>query len=216
MGYDKHDEEGRVICQECGNAFNLLAHAHMKKHDMTLSDYKEKYPDFPVSSDKFKTSQRFRTADVFKKEEQPKPISKEELALLDKEDLDKITQSDLEDGILEEDIPVYVKPEDDELLTTKEQVADYLKSIYPNLIVNFAIKKFTFHGHLEYMFSTDMTDVLTRTIFDFPNSPWHTGEYRPTTNKHTILSKDGWKIVSISISSPSINDIKNILDIIDE
>jgi len=48
--YAKYDEDGLVICQECGQAFRILNDNHMKKfHNMSLAEYHNKYPGFPIS-----------------------------------------------------------------------------------------------------------------------------------------------------------------------
>lgn len=39
------DENGKVVCQECGKSFCSVTHNHLKKqHKMSVDDYKEKYP----------------------------------------------------------------------------------------------------------------------------------------------------------------------------
>jgi 6-pyruvoyltetrahydropterin/6-carboxytetrahydropterin synthase len=42
-----------VECKECGKAFTIISHKHLKKHKMTISQYKEKWKDAPLFSTKY-------------------------------------------------------------------------------------------------------------------------------------------------------------------
>ena len=44
------EPEDYVICRECGHQYGKIIHRHLKKHNMTLKDYKDKYPDGPIVS----------------------------------------------------------------------------------------------------------------------------------------------------------------------
>ena len=62
---NQYDEKGMVICQECGKSFSQIKNQHLKFHQITIPEYKIKYPDFPISSESFKAKQKFKTVDVF-------------------------------------------------------------------------------------------------------------------------------------------------------
>lgn len=37
-----------VVCRECGKTYKTIEWSHLKhKHDMTIEEYEEKYPDAP-------------------------------------------------------------------------------------------------------------------------------------------------------------------------
>lgn len=43
-----------IPCRECGTEFNQIQWMHLKKHGMTLDEYREKYPDAPITSEETK------------------------------------------------------------------------------------------------------------------------------------------------------------------
>lgn len=49
-----------VECKVCGNEFKRIQWTHLKKHEMSISDYKDKFPDAKLEDDKI-TSQRKQT-----------------------------------------------------------------------------------------------------------------------------------------------------------
>jgi len=210
MSHDKFDDKGRVICQICGKSYKLLAHAHMKKHGIKMEEYREQFPDYPVSSKEFQVSQKFRTHDIFKSEEEPKPITEEELALLDDEDKQNVSEEEL--YIPEEPV---VKKQLSKMLQSKHDLFDYLKIAYPGMQLHYEIKRQELSGYVTYHFITDMADPTTRIVLDFPKAVWHTAQLRPNKHKNSILSNDGWKIIEIEGKFPSIDDVKKKLDILD-
>lgn len=56
MGYNMNDY---VKCEECGKLFKRVTHNHLKQHNITLDEYKSKYPDAELISDT--TRQKFST-----------------------------------------------------------------------------------------------------------------------------------------------------------
>lgn len=46
MNYEIYDDNGFIICQECGNSLKRITPLHLQKHGMTLQEYNEKY-NFP-------------------------------------------------------------------------------------------------------------------------------------------------------------------------
>jgi len=214
MSYDSFDEKGRVICQICGKSYKLLAHAHMKMHGIKMEEYREQFPEHPVSSKEFRVSQKFRTADIFKAEEEVKPISEEDLALLNEEDKLNVTEDELVDASKPIDEPV-VKKQLSRMLQNKNDLFDYLKVAYPGLQLHFIISKHALSGLEEYRFITDMADPITRTVLDFTEATWHTAPLRPNKHQDSILTKDGWTIIKIEGQYPSITDVKKKLDILD-
>ena len=50
-----HTPDGRVVCQECKRAFDQIHPNHLRRfHNMTLEEYKEKYPDAPTITEEYK------------------------------------------------------------------------------------------------------------------------------------------------------------------
>ncbi len=47
---EQKSNEERVVCRECGEEYKAITASHLKTHDMTLDEYKEKYPDASTST----------------------------------------------------------------------------------------------------------------------------------------------------------------------
>lgn len=41
-------ESSEVVCQECGKAMKWIQNSHLKSHNMTVEQYREKYPNHPM------------------------------------------------------------------------------------------------------------------------------------------------------------------------
>ena len=51
---DINDPTSYVICRECGEKLTIIHWKHLKEsHKMTVDDYKVKYPNLPLISQKF-------------------------------------------------------------------------------------------------------------------------------------------------------------------
>ena len=73
--------DGKAVCQECGVAFKLISPAHLKKHNITMAEYRLKYPDCPISGSEYIASRyTFKDSVLFKSVEgkQSTPIIEEE------------------------------------------------------------------------------------------------------------------------------------------
>ncbi|OKH19063.1 hypothetical protein [[Limnothrix rosea] IAM M-220] len=42
--------KGLIPCAVCGERFELIQHTHLRRHDLTMDDYKRLYPDHPLMS----------------------------------------------------------------------------------------------------------------------------------------------------------------------
>jgi hypothetical protein len=49
-------EEDKILCHECGLHFSSKIHSHLTVHNITLEEYKKKYPDAVVFSQKYLSS----------------------------------------------------------------------------------------------------------------------------------------------------------------
>ncbi|OKY78892.1 MAG: Ribosomal protein S3 [Candidatus Methanohalarchaeum thermophilum] len=45
---EKPEDDEHVVCRECGEEFKAITASHLGTHDMTMEEYKEKYPDAPT------------------------------------------------------------------------------------------------------------------------------------------------------------------------
>jgi len=74
----------KIDCAICGEKFPIITPSHlMRKHKISLAEYKEKFPDAPITSSQYKAKQKFLKGNLFVKEQQ-EPI-------IDEIDLTKLT-----------------------------------------------------------------------------------------------------------------------------
>jgi hypothetical protein len=218
------DDQGKVICKECGKTFNSISASHLRhKHEMELKSYKKKYPGAPLTSktfaDRMLAKSRYRD-----KEKKPNKL-KPKVELSDKiSNTDTLIISDIPTNEIivnkikerskkpkQEPEPVkYLPP----IHQCRQDMFNILNKSHTNLVQNYMIEKFNSTGHLEYGFITDMVDLDTKTIFDFPNTFWHNKDQIFDRLKYNVLKKDGWTVIIIESNLPNIDDIKNVIDIV--
>jgi len=195
---------GKVICQECGEAFRLITPKHLKKkHDgMTFAEYKLKYPDCPISSTQYQaTRYKFKDSILFQDTEGiPSEPLDEEIDIDNPLLNDKFSHINLE-GVSK----------------NKADILTFLHDAYPYLENNYSIEKRHFHDDaLLWKYITDMADPIKKVAFDFPNSFWHNEDPFPDPHKNQKLKDDGWIIVTVDKHYPTVQDVFEDTDIISD
>jgi len=196
-------KDGKVICQECGKSFMLLSPAHLKKHSITIAEYKLKYPDCPISGSQYKaTTNTFKDSILFKNSE---GLPSEPLD-------DDIALAELSEG--------YVKHSVLNLEGVSKNKADilvFLHDAYPYLEDNYSIEKRHFHDdRLLWKYITDIADPVKKVVFDFPNAFWHNEDPFPDPGKYDKLKDDGWIVVVVDKHYPTSQDVLQDKDIISD
>jgi len=230
-----YDEQGKVICQVCGESYWSITPQHLKKlHNMSINEYKLKFPVAPFIS--YITKQKSSIAHKAKsnnqeifKEEENKPKVDEEITDIDidkiqkellekkKNEIDELTN--LKKDLKEISDTEHFDKELDPYNSTPKNKLDLMKSlklIYPGLKNNYSIEKLTPSGHLEYKFITDMADPITKTVFEFPNTFWRNIDVPPNPMKSNLLKRDGWKIITIKEVGPNMEIMRKYVDYIIE
>ncbi len=183
-----HDENGKIVCQECRKPFQQITFTHLKHHGMTLDDYKAKYENYPLTSESFRARQKFKKSEVLGKI----PIAEELLDELVEESEALEDDDTLLNEIIEE---AASKKEEHEIpFPEKRRVFQFLRTKFPNIENNYFIEKKTIINVIEYRFVTDMADPVTMTDFEFDNAGWHNKERYEDPHRDNKLKKDGWKI----------------------
>jgi len=208
--YEYTTADGKIICQLCGKPFSKITPAHLKhKHDgMTFEKYQELFPEAPLSNDAFKLSRSIsQKFDTFKK-------NSEELK-------ENAPVPSVKRVLNQKPLPVVEPPKDEEgygpnVHKDKAIILTFLSRYYPALINNYVVEFYTPSDHLEFIFQTDMADPISKTIFEFPSVIWHNRDIRPNGARLDILKENGWKTISVDSPIPSIEDLKQKLDIISE
>jgi len=224
--------ESKVKCAICGEMFPIITPSHLKKHHTSLSDYKEKFPDSPITSSQYKAKQKFLKGSLFTKEEKTPIIDEIDLGDLSLKTEAKIDMEIEEVKNLSE--PSLLKSENKDLIVRqleikesgskpqprpqiqiipeKRRVLELLQNLFPvtSVVNNYLVEKFHRDGTLEYQYVTDIAIPSKNIDLEFPKCFWHNTQRLDPYRKHK-LERDGWTIVEIREPSPSADIIKSYL-----
>jgi len=207
-----YDEEGKVICQICKEAFTVITATHLKKrHNMSVNEYKEKY-NSPVTS-KFFGEMRMK-----KRVKRTNSNIKENESNIDNDLSKEIFEST---GNMFQQLKDKIKGIDfsDKINNIIEKKKSFIGNInnipYDKLdLLNFLILEFDeiynnywvekiIHRELVYRLITDIACPSLKIDFEFPNAFWHNYD-QPKIVRDRILKEDGWRIVNINQTNPKI------------
>ena len=207
------DEQGKPICQMCGTSYHVIAPRHLStRHNITLDEYKLRFPDAPLSSEQFSASS------TFGKEKQL--FVKTELEKIEQESND-LPEDKSEDIVLGDEVIVDDEPEVEEFnivemmvdskpgdrcVTDKNKILDFLRSFHTNVRKDYLIE--IFQGeHLKEQYITDFCDPIFKIVIQFPNTFWHNREKYFVPNKKYKLEMHGWTVIEINSTAPTYNEI---------
>ena len=231
MKYPEFSEKGEVICQECGGAYKVLTGTHTRrKHNMSIDEYKAKYPEAPTSGKMFSLtmSQVQSKTEIFK--EKPVEVDLNQTGeddvitddMLDDEHApsieeiqEKIEDTDLSDLFQTDEVkdpePFNVEEDDRQSPRDKLQILRFLRQKYPFIQNNYLIKKFLMTNHLEYEFITDMADPINKIDFEFPNAFWHNRMAYEDPRRTEKLKRDGWRVIVFGSKVPKISEVEKLI-----
>jgi hypothetical protein len=210
-----------VKCQLCEfESKYCIGPAHLtSKHGITVNEYKKKFPNSKMMTDSHKANlsskQRNRSgkvdinediieSDLIDLESSPKldtpPPKIEELNLFSK--IDELKKDSIKTSKYFED-PMNLVSSD------KLQILNYLVCAFPKhkIVNNHYVEKSFLNGVLEYRFITDISIPSIKLDLEFPKSFWHNYD-RPKEIRDYILKNDGWTIIDIMDSAPSITSVE--------
>lgn len=212
------DEKGWVICQVCGKSFRGITPAHVKSHQLDIKQYRQNYPDAPLSSEGTKALRRYKDSTLFKED---KITDVEAEVKIEEFQIDKIPvikgkTKRVNDFV--EEVKVFAQDTTCEfhdptnsIHRDKLKILSFLLSIYPDIQNSYFIEKYSIGKTLEYRLVTDICSPHSRVDFEFPNTFWHNQDM-PKITRDEKLRRDGWKIITIKGPKPSIDDIKKVLN----
>ena len=209
--YERFDEKGKVICQECGKSFGTITVSHLKMHDISMKQYIEKFPDFPL-----------RGLPFIARENKSNNIQLFKEIIRENDEIDKIRAKPLKEispEIHEDEITDVIKEKVSKKHNNKigkDGVFYNLKKSYPNLQLNYVIRKKRHDGILVYQFITDMADPIKKIDFEFPDTFWHNIETMQDSKRDKKLKEDGWRILKFKGVKPNMKAIEKDLDIISD
>lgn len=199
MNFPTFNEKGKVLCQECGKPFMILTPSHLKTHNLKYGEYKDKYPDAPITTEEFKALSKYS---------KPSKYTEEDFKILGKE------------VVIDEDIPVI----DDEFEMPKNQVAEsfdnpmdakkyeifnFMIDFLPDLKMDCQIEIFDIQQNLIFSTISDFSDSFLKVNVQFPDTFWHNMDALGSDlNREQKLSEYGWKTITIKSNFPSIKSIE--------
>lgn len=213
LPYPKLDENEKVVCQICGKAFLVISPKHLSRiHDVTLVQYRTRYPEAPLSSKEFRSRGKFGKLHLFKKgdesERKGEPVVED--IITDEEPL--VEESGLEE--VPEVVIELPKKKQDPMSRAQNNILKFLKESFRNIEQDYLIRIFAPDGRLEYEFITDFADPILKVDFEFPRTFWHNeGQFKDLA-RNVKLRSNGWKVIEVNSNNPSINDLIKATDLI--
>ena len=192
---------GHVTCMLCGKQFGMITSQHLKKfHNVTIEQYRLKYPDQELRGKAFTTGFKYKESDLFKNP--PAEIDR----------IPKVTEIRIP-----RDLENYEKRNDEIVEKTKNmpmgksEVYEALCKFFGYVETNYFIEKMDITGHLSYRVITDFYVPTNKIIIEFPNSYWHNYEPSSEVLKREVILNDGYKIVRILSKNPKGSEIESEL-----
>lgn len=212
---DENDEY--VICRICNKKFKIITNSHLKKiHNMNIEEYRNKFPDAELVAKNTSIRRKNNLLEYHenknkeKKTEEVKENTKEEvkeiildkIPIIDEQLSEKITQKLKElDLFINKKIKEPIKT-----LSTKEEILNYLLTIFKDVKPNQFIKISTITNYVAYKFISDIIIPSKKIDLEFINVIWHNKDYE-REYRNRILKENGWIIIEFEEKRPSVDDV---------
>lgn len=212
---DENDEY--VICRICNKKFKIITNSHLKKiHNMNIEEYRNKFPDAELVAKNTSIRRKNNLLEYHenknkeKKTEEVKENTKEEVKeinldkvpVIDEQLSEKITQKLKElDLFINKKIKEPIKT-----LSTKEEILNYLLTIFKDVKPNQFIKISTITNYVAYKFISDIIIPSKKIDLEFINVIWHNKDYE-REYRNRILKENGWIIIEFEEKRPSVDDV---------
>jgi len=202
-----NDDKSKLICQYCLSEMKTITASHLKMHDMTMVEYRERFPYAPL---KVKRNKIIKSNIIFDKTK----------AGFKKIDLP--IKNSIPDNIIQ---PKKIQPQEeikppketfgkDQIIRTKDAVFKLLQEVYPHAKRNHIFKKTNIDGNILYTVMTDFADVTKRIMIDFSGMAWHIKTPLLTKyRKKDLLNESKWKYLNIENEDMTADEIRDILNI---
>lgn len=200
--YPAFDAKGKVMCQICGKSFMILTPSHLKTHDLKYSEYKNKFPGAPITTEEFKALSKYS---------KPSKYTEEDMNILGKE------------TVIEDDVPVIdddfeipqihvAKKFDNPMDAKKHEIFSFLIDFLPNLKMDYQIEVRDIQQNLIFSAISDFADPFLKINIQFPDTFWHNEDrVGEDINRNMKLHENGWKIVTVNSINPKIKTIEKKL-----
>ncbi len=210
---DENDEY--VICRICNKKFKIITNSHLKKiHNMNIEEYRNKFPDAELVAKNTSIRRKNNLLDYHKNKEKKteevkentkeevKEINLDKVPVIDEQLSEKITQKLKElDLFINKKIKEPIKT-----LSTKEEILNYLLTIFKDVKPNQFIKISTITNYVAYKFISDIIIPSKKIDLEFINVIWHNKDYE-REYRNRILKENGWIIIEFEEKRPSVDDV---------
>jgi hypothetical protein len=209
--YELLSKSQKVICQVCGKEFMNLA-LHVKSHNITIKEYKIKFPDAPIVSPLTKIIKKNIKYDILVNDEKI-PVNE---ITDDERDLN-IPTTDVNPIIDKEIIfnnKIYTSDnlKNIDICTfNKDKMLNFLKLYFKNIEKDYMIREYSIDNKLLYEVISDFADPILKINIEFPNAFWHNSMTYNNPLRKSILESYGWKVLELKNTNISSKDFNNIL-----
>lgn len=208
-----------IFCQICGKPFQKITPLHLKIHNISIEQYRTRYPDADLVSESSKRKLSNSLLNLYGNKKKLDQNSDEEVVKqsLDTDEVivnEEINIEELEPTVEEVKIDeetFNLKKYDSENMInrSKEEILDLLLTFFSNIEVDYLIRKLTPTNNLVYEYITDFCDPVLKVIIDFPDAFFHNVDRYVNLSRDTMLEQDGWKIIKIKNISDIEEEVKN-------
>lgn len=207
--YEFFNEEEKVICQLCGKPFLVISPRHLGTHNITHSEYKLRFPNAPLSCEKFNAMGRYGKEKHIFVEKELKKLDEPEI---DTDIPDHDVNPTIDKEINFEQLLEDVKPKSIDICgKSKDIVLDYLRAFFTNIKKDYMIQIFSMDNMMLFEVISDFADPILKINIECPNTFWHNKMAYDDPSRDSKLAEHGWKVIKINSRAPSNKDISKII-----
>lgn len=209
--YPFTNSKGKVLCQMCGKPFLIISPRHLKRHEVTLNEYKLRFPDAPISGEEFNAqSLHGKNKNLFLQNGED---VEEVTVSLETEPVEEIPEPIVEEEINIEELYNKTLPQQvDHCDASKDKILDHLNSFFSNMKKDHLIQIYTMDNRLLHEFISDFADPVLKINFEFPKTFWHNRMNGSDEIRDLRLKENGWKVIRNNSRNPTYQDIEKIID----
>lgn len=210
--FDFFNEDGKVVCQICGKPYLVISPRHLGTHNITYSEYKLRFPEAPLSCEEFNAMGKYGKEKHIFVETELKKIDEADTEIIDDIPEDDVNPT-IDEGIDFDQILKTIPPKEKDIcVTSKNEILDYLKSIFTNIKKDYMIQVFTPGNKLEFEFISDFADPILKVNIEFPKTFWHNRMAYDDLTRGDKLKRHGWKVIKINSNPPTFEKIRNEIE----
>jgi hypothetical protein len=199
--YPGFSEKGKVICQVCGKAYMILTPSHLKTHNLKYSEYKNKFPGAPITTEEFKAISKYS---------KPSKYTEEDHKLLGEERI--IDDIPVIDDEFEMPKIETTKKFSNPIEAKKYGILTFLAEFLPSVKQDHMIVVTTVQNVAIFQTISDFADPVLKIDIEFPDTFWHNQDMISNDpSRNGKLIENGWRVVTVRGNAPTNKDIEKAL-----